>query len=207
MANKQSQQIMALAAVCEAAWLVQQIARQGTCDEQALRVLLNSILNTDPPTAESVYPDRFLLRDGYTSLVEQLGNNRNPKNIEMTRYVIGMVALERKLSGRKRVLQAMGDRLGQVKRQVLHFDILSDAVMSNFASIYSDLISTLGPRIQIAGAPLYLQQPQVQNKIRALLLAGIRASVLWRQVGGRRRHILFFRKRVIASAEAALRGL
>lgn len=207
MANKQSQQIMALAAVCEAAWLVQQIARQGTCDEQALRVLLNSILNTDPPTAESVYPERFLLRDGYTSLVEQLGNNRNPKNIEMTRYVIGMVALERKLSGRKRVLQTMGDRLGQVKRQVLHFDILSDAVISNFASIYSDLISTLGPRIQIAGAPLYLQQPQVQNKIRALLLAGIRASVLWRQVGGRRRHILFFRKRVIASAEAALRGL
>jgi high frequency lysogenization protein len=207
MANKQSQQIMALAAVCETAWLVQQIARQGTCDEQALRVLLNSILNTDPPTAESVYPDRFLLRDGYTSLVEQLGNNRNPKNIEMTRYVIGMVALERKLSGRKRVMQAMGDRINQAKRQVLHFDILSDAVLANFASIYSDLISTLGPRIQIAGAPLYLQQPLVQNKIRALLLAGIRASVLWRQVGGRRRHILFFRKRVIASAEAALRGL
>lgn len=207
MANKQSQQIMALAAVCETAWLVQQIARQGTCDEQALRVLLNSILNTDPPTAESVYPDRLLLRDGYTSLVEQLGNNRNPKNIEMTRYVIGMVALERKLSGRKRVLQAMGDRINQAKRQVLHFDILSDAVLANFASIYSDLISTLGPRIQIAGTPLYLQQPLVQNKIRALLLAGIRASVLWRQVGGRRRHILFFRKRVIASAEAALRGL
>lgn len=207
MAGKQSQQIMALAAVCETAYLVQQLARQGTCDDQAMRALLDSILNTDPSTAESVFPDQYLLRDGYHSLVEQLGNNRNPKNIELTRYVIGMVALERKLSGRRKVLNALGERIQHVKRQILHFDLTSDTVLGNLASIYSDHISTLGPRIQISGAPLYLQQPQVQNKIRALLLAGIRACVLWRQVGGRRRHILFFRKRVIAAAESALRGL
>ena len=98
--------------------------------------------------ASSVYPNRHLLREGYKSLVEQLGNNRNPKNIELTRYVVGMVALERKLSNKRRVLSLMGDRVGQVKRQAFHFDLLADNVLSNIASIYSDHISNLGPRIQ-----------------------------------------------------------
>jgi high frequency lysogenization protein len=104
-------------------------------------------------------------------------------------------------------LSALAERVSQVKRQAFHFDLLTDTVLSNLAGIYSDQISNLGPRIQVSGAPLYLQQPQVQHKIRALLLAGIRACVLWRQLGGRRRQILFFRKKVIAAAEAALRQL
>ncbi len=207
MQHKQAMQTMALAAVCQAAWLVQQVARNGSCDEDATRCLLQGILNTDPDNAASVYPEHRLLRDGYKTLVEQLGNNRNPKNMELTRYVIGMVALERKLSGKRRVLSALGERINQVKRQTFHFDLLSDTVVSNLAGVYSDNISNLGPRIQVSGAPLYLQQPQVQHKIRALLLAGIRACVLWRQLGGRRRQILFFRKKVIAAAEAALRQL
>lgn len=207
MKDKHGLQIMALAAICQAAWLVQQIARNGTCDEDVMRALLQSILVTDPDSANTVYPNRHILRDGYKTLVEQLGNNRNPKNIEVTRYVVGMIALERKLSGKRRVLAQLGERVGQVKRQAFHFDLLADQVVSNIAGIYSDHISNLGPRIQVAGAPLYLQQPQIQHKIRALLLAGIRAAVLWRQLGGRRRQILFFRKKVIAAAEAAIRQL
>ncbi len=193
MKDKQAMQIMALAAVCQSAWLVQQVARNGSCDEDSMRCLLQGILITDPDHAKSVYPEQRLLRDGYKSLVEQLGNNRNPKNMELTRYVIGMVALERKLSGKRRVLSMLSERIGQVKRQAFHFDLLADTVLNNMAGIYSDHISNLGPRIQVSGAPLYLQQPQVQHKIRALLLAGIRACVLWRQLGGRRRQILFFR--------------
>lgn len=207
MKDKQALQIMALAAVCQAAWLVQQIARNGTCDEDSMRCLLQGIMVTDPDHASAVYPNKHLLHEGYKSLVEQLGNNRNPKNVELTRYVVGMVALERKLSSKRRVLSLMGDRVNQVKRQAFHFDLLADNVLSNIASIYSDHISNLGPRIQVSGAPLYLQQPQIQHKIRALLLSGIRAAVLWRQLGGRRRQILFFRKKVIAAAEAALRQL
>jgi high frequency lysogenization protein len=35
-------------------------------------------------------------------------------------------------------------------------------------------------------------------------LAGIRAAVLWRQVGGNRVRLLFGRKRAVAAAETAL---
>ena len=47
-------------------------------------------------------------------------------------------------------------------------------------AIYVDVISPLGPRIQVTGSPAVLQSPQVQAKVRATLLAGIRAAVLWR---------------------------
>ena len=68
------------------------------------------------------------------------------------------------------------------------------------ASIYSDLISPIGPRIQVAGTPLFLQQPLVQHKVRALLLAGIRL----RAVASARRQphlIIFARKKMVELAK------
>ena len=37
----------------------------------------------------------------------------------------------------------------------------------------------------------------MQHKVRALLLAGIRAAVLWRQLGGSRAQIIFARKKMV----------
>lgn len=206
MSDKQTLRTMAFAAICQAAYLVQQVARNGSCDEDSLRHALNGILITDPRSAQDVFQDAKLL-NGYKAIVEQLGNNSTPKDAELTRYVVSLVALERKLSGRRDVLNLLGERISQVKRQLHHFDLLDEQVLANLASIYSEHISPIGPRIQVAGAPLYLQQSMVQHKVRALLLAGIRATVLWRQVGGRRRHILFFRKQMVESARATLRQL
>jgi high frequency lysogenization protein len=41
----------------------------------------------------------------------------------------------------------------------------------------------------------------VQHRIRALLLAGIRAAVLWRQVGGKRRHFFFGKGKIVKIAK------
>ncbi len=203
MSDKQAIRVMAFAGICQAAYLVQQVARHGHCDEASLQQCLGSILITDPKTPEEVLADVSLL-EGYKAIVEQLGNGGNPKNAELTRYVVSMVALERKLAGRRDVLNMLGERITQVKRQLHHFQLVDEPVLANLASIYSEHVSPIGPRIQIAGTPAYLQQPLVQHKVRALLLAGIRATVLWRQVGGRRRHILFSRKKLVAAARSAL---
>ena len=77
-------------------------------------------------------------------------------------------------------------------------------MVSNLASIYLDIISPLGPRIQVTGTPAHLQQPQVQHKVRALLLAAVRSAVLWRQVGGKRRHLIFGRKQMVEQAKILL---
>ncbi|ALP40051.1 lysogenization regulator [Aeromonas schubertii] len=193
---------MAFAGICQAAALVQQVARNGACDEASLRESLSSILVTNPSQPLEVYNNTHLaIRDGYRALVEQLGADGSQKNAELTRYVVSLIALERKLAKRKDLLGMLSERIGQIDRQLQHFDLLDEQIVSNMASIYSDLISPIGPRIQVAGTPLYLQQPMVQHKVRALLLAGIRAVVLWRQVGGSRSQIIFARKKMVELAK------
>ena len=73
-------------------------------------------------------------------------------------------------------------------------------MLSVMANIYIDVVSPLGRKIHIIGAPDYLQQQYVQDKVRACLLAGIRAAVLWRQVGGTKWQLLFFRGKILNAA-------
>ncbi|BCM76479.1 high frequency lysogenization protein HflD [Aeromonas caviae] len=192
---------MAFAGICQAAYLVQKVARDGSCDEASLRESLQSILVTNPTQPLEVFGSHLAIRDGYRALVEQLGADGSQKNAELTRYVVSLIALERKLAKRKDILNMLGERISQIGRQQQHFDLLDEQILANMASIYSDLISPIGPRIQVAGTPLFLQQPLVQHKVRALLLAGIRAVVLWRQLGGSRTQIIFARKKMVELAK------
>ncbi|NHI01363.1 MULTISPECIES: high frequency lysogenization protein HflD [Oceanimonas] len=206
MSHSLESQTLAFAGICQAASLVQQVARQGVIeDKEVLATTLNSIMVTDAAQSADIYGGHDHLRLGYQTLIEQLSPDSSKKNAELTRYLVGLVALERKLSKRRDLLSMLGERISQVKRQLHHFELLDEQVLGNLAGIYSDIISPLGPRIQVAGNPSFLQQPLVQHQIRALLLAGIRSAVLWRQLGGKRRHILFSRKRLVAQAQAALR--
>ncbi|MGL5089944.1 MAG: high frequency lysogenization protein HflD [Aeromonas sobria] len=201
MSDKFQDRTMAFAGICQAAFLVQKVARDGNCDEASLRESLSSVLVTDPKQPLEVFGSHLAIRDGYRALVEQLGADGSQKNAELTRYVVSLIALDRKLAKRKDILNLLGERISQIGRQQQHFDLLDEQIMANMASIYSDLISPIGPRIQVAGTPLFLQQPLVQHKVRALLLAGIRACVLWRQLGGSRTQIIFARKKMVELAK------
>ena len=201
MSDKFQDRTMAFAGICQAAYLVQKVARDGSCDEASLRESLQSILVTNPTQPLEVFGSHLAIRDGYRALVEQLGADGSQKNAELTRYVVSLIALERKVAKRKDILNMLGERISQIGRQQQHFDLLDEQILANMASIYSDLISPIGPRIQVAGTPLFLQQPLVQHKVRALLLAGIRAVVLWRQLGGSRTQIIFARKKMVELAK------
>lgn len=200
-----NEQILALAAICQAAYTVQKIARKGELDEQALTVMLGSITNTSPERAIDVYGgDISALKPGLQTIVDQLGNDAKIKDPEITRYIVSLIALERQLAKRSKQLNLLGERIEQAKRQLGHYELHSDTLLNSFASIYSDIISPIGSRIQVAGEPEVLKQPTNQHKIRAVLLAGIRAAVLWRQVGGKRRTILFSRGKIVDAAKQQL---
>ncbi|NMS48432.1 high frequency lysogenization protein HflD, partial [Vibrio parahaemolyticus] len=130
-----------------------------------------------------------------------------PSGSEITRYIISLMALERKLSSRNDAMSQLGDRIQMAKRQSEHFELLDDQMISNLASIYLDVVSPIGPRIQVTGTPSVLQQTASQHKVRALLLSGIRSAVLWRQVGGKRRHLIFGRKKMVEQAQILLARL
>ena len=78
--------------------------------------------------------------------------------------------------------------------------------MASLGATYQDTLSTLRLRIQVQGDMRYLQQPDTANRIRALLLAGIRGATLWRQVCGHRWQLLFQRKKLLDATRALLRG-
>lgn len=202
--NLESRSI-AFAAICQAAYLVDKIATKGLCpDAVAFDASLRSIMRTEGDSPLEIFGGNESLAVGFKSMLEQLQNASNTRNMQVTRYIIGMIALEKKLSSNGATLNLLGERINQVKRQLNHFEIDDSSVLSNLDSIYRDIISTLGPKIQVNGEPSCLQQQQTQHKIRALLLAGVRAAVLWRQIGGQRRQLVFSRKAMINQAKQNL---
>ncbi len=198
---------IALAGVCQAATLVQRIARQGDIDQAEFEASIRSIVITDPNNTEDVFGGTQQLKTGFVTLVAQLGNQPADKDAEVTRYIAAILGLERKLRKKPNSLNELGQRISQLQRQQTHLDLLDSQMMSNLASVYSDVVSPLGPKIQVAGNPTLLKQPAIQHKVRALLLAGVRAAVLWRQLGGQRRQILFNRRKILANAESTLRNI
>ncbi|GKX52807.1 high frequency lysogenization protein HflD [Budvicia aquatica] len=195
---------VALAGIAQSARLVQQLAHDGQCDNQALSVSLKSILVTDAPSTLSVFGLEQDIRMGLETLPSVLTNNRQELSAELTRYVLSIMVLERKLSANRAALNELSSRISQLDRQLAHFDVESETITSAMASIYVDVISPIGPRIQVTGSPEALQRPLVQAKVRASLLAGIRAAVLWQQVGGSRLQFMFSRNRLLKQAQQIL---
>lgn len=196
---------IALAGVCQAAALVQSIARKGSADAQAIEASISSILVTAPDNPQQVYGSLSNLSIGFSTLVAQLDNESRHKDAEITRYVASILSLERKLSKHPSALSDLGERISHVQRQLGHVDFEHGQIMSSLASVYTDVVSPLAPKIQIAGNQQHLSSPTNQHKVRALLLAGVRSAVLWRQMGGKRRHILFNKSQILKAAKQAVR--
>ncbi|UDG79675.1 high frequency lysogenization protein HflD [Candidatus Steffania adelgidicola] len=197
---------LALAGIFQSARLVQQLAHQSQCDTKPLRVSLQSLLDLNPPSVCAVYGDNpSHLQMGLETLQCVLnGSSRQGLGVELTRYTLGLMLLEPKLNRNRSAQKELSYRINGLERQLSHFDLLSDTLISAIASIYVDIISPLGPRIQVTGASSVLQNTQIQIKVRAVLLAGIRSTVLWKQVGGRRLQLMFHRKQLFKEAKQIL---
>lgn len=197
---------LALAGICQSAHLVQQLAHQGQADSDALRVSLNSVVDLNPGSTLTIFGgEEANLKLGLETLLGVLNaSNRQGLNGELTRYTLSLMVLERKLHASKGAMEKLGNSIQGLQRQLEHFDVESDPLLNAMAGIYVDVISPLGPRIQVTGSPSVLQNSQIQSKVRATLLAGIRAAVLWHQVGGGRLQLMFSRGRLSAQAKQIL---
>jgi len=218
-------QTIALAGVFQAAALVDQIARQGLVAQDALEASVASLFVTNPPQTEDVYGGRrelkFNLATGLKELRNMLDKGGNALSPQITRYVLSMIALERKLAKNPQFLQLIGERLETLEQKARYFssgdaadvagvdsDRLGEAsrerpgryahsaVIGGLDQLYQETISQFSFRIQVQGDPRNLQNSENAARIRALLLAGIRAAMLWHQVGGQRWHFIFIRARL-----------
>ncbi|HIP76142.1 MAG TPA: DUF489 family protein, partial [Psychromonas hadalis] len=137
-----SSRCIAFAAMSQAAYLVNKIATTGLCpDVNAFETSLNSILKLDSDSPLEVFGGYSAIALGLKTAVDQLDNSTGKRDMQITKYMIGMMALERKLMEDSSILDLLDERILQVQRQLQHFLISDDNVLRNLDSIYKDLIS------------------------------------------------------------------
>lgn len=202
--NTITNQTIALAGIAQAAALVQQLATTGTADPIAMETSIGSILKIDSDSVIDVFGGLAGLKLGLKQLNGQMTGYKivNP---EQARYSASLVFLENQLSGRKDLLKSIQTGITKAQAQSEHFGLLHENVLANLGDIYHSTISTLQPRIMVNGEQEHLSRPDIANKIRACLLAGIRSAILWKQCGGARWKFLFFRKKIQAELQNLLK--
>lgn len=190
-------QVIALAGVFHACQLVETLAKSGICPSRDFETSIHSLFEQNPDSTLAVFGDLESLATGLEAMNRTLSATKDAANKDLLRYVLGVLYLHKKLAGNRAMLNQVGEGIGKAARQAEHFSKTHGNVLANLADLYVNTIGTFSFRIQVSGAPQYLQQPDVANRIRCLLFAAIRAAMLWQQVGGRRYHLILQRQRVL----------
>jgi high frequency lysogenization protein len=204
------ERVLALAAVVQAAALVHQVANTGQADEKASRCSLASLFVTNPESTEDVFGGPHAisnLRLGLVTLKSILAQGQSTGASDITRYLIGLAHLQGKLIKHPDMLNDISKQLSHSQRQVDLYELTHANVFASVAETYSSTLSSFRFRIQVTGNPTYLQQPMNTNRVRSYLLAGIRATTLWRQVGGRKWHLVLFKNTLQRELDALLNQL
>lgn len=199
MADAQENRVLALAAVFLALGEVRAIAEQGKHHREPVQTVLRGIFSDYNGDVATLYGGVDALDGGLQQLIEHLSQ---PTAAQLTRYLVAVLQLERRLRGDRARLNALTEGLNQAERQAEYFDdIQHDNVISRVADIYAEHLSTLRPRILVQGHAMYLQDERNAALIRALLLGAIRAAGLWEAHGGGRLRLVFGRRGIIDKAQ------
>lgn len=174
--------VIALAGLIQAIRLVQEMAEAGSAEGHPLESSLASVFRIDADSARDVYGGLAGVGSGLRSLIAHMdGSKRHPN---ATRMVFSVLLVERKLAKRPDLLARISAGIQEIEPQMRESGVSHPAVLSRLGELYASTVSTLSPRVLVQGNPLYLSQPAIVAEIRALLMAAMRAAVLWRQMGG-----------------------
>jgi high frequency lysogenization protein len=192
-------QAMALAAIFQACYLVDTLANNGEAPIDEIKLSMGALLNQEPNSLEDIYGPAANLHTGIDAIKTLLGERKNSStfSLQTLGYALAVLSIERQLNSRPEMLETIATGIDNANRQAEHFSPVHDNVFANLASLYQQSISKLRQRIQVKGNAIYLQQPTVAERIRCLLFSAVRSAVLWRQLGGRKHHLVFYRKAII----------
>ena len=186
-------QAIALAGLSQAVMLVQQIARRGSADLDAMKTSIGSTLKIDADDILDVYGGLAGLETGLRQMERQLAEPRQV-DPELARYASTLIFLEGQVMKRPEMVDAIGVAVQRAQAAAERSgDILDDGVFEALAYGYQQTLSQLKPRVMVSGEQRYLSEQRNSDRIRALLLAGVRSALLWRQAGGVRWKLLFVR--------------
>jgi len=208
MSDAYYERTIALAGLFQALKYVQMLANEGTNDSSLLKTAQRSVLTLDAINTQSVFGEFSSLQQGLY-IIERLfcQTRHSTGDLELTRYCMQVIQLERKLSKNPDMLRLIAERLDNLSSQIDAYEFSATQISSSLSGLYEDTISTLTPRIMVFGKEENLQPPNNASSIRAALFAAIRAAVLWHQKGGRRLQFVFSRKHYCSHAKNILKRI
>lgn len=201
-----SDRVIALAGVFQAAKITWQIARKGVTDAAAMDASVSSLFQLQPDSVASVFGGVQGVQFGLRCLLTQFEDSQN-RNLEITQYTITLLQLAKKLKSDAGMQETLAMKLGDLKSRMDAFNLDDGTRFAQLGRIYQEDISTLSPRIMVKGEPLYLQNTDNAARVRAALLAGVRAGHLWYQCGGTRWKLILQRKQIVNDAKQLLNSI
>ena len=201
------QQVIALAGVAQAARLVDQISKTGSYPVEFLEPSIHSLFEFDPDGVEEVFGGIAGIKLGLHNLSSLLASQKDHEHRDVVRYVFGILYLERKFAANGEMMSVVRSRLEHTSFRAEHFANHVNDLCHSISGIYQDTLSKQRFRIKVTGSAQHLQETINADIIRSLLLAGVRAAFLWRQLGGRRWKLLLQRKQLLALSQNLSRGL
>jgi high frequency lysogenization protein len=201
--NKYDNIAIALAGLVQSVNLVKELAQTGKINEEIFHASIQSIFATHPEDTALVFGGLTHVQSGLEQLA-QLFSSKSGNNQLTIRHILAVMRLQRKLSNSTKTMETLSQRIEQAKKQADYFSMTHSNVLANLGDIYLHLINTFQFRFYIQGNQRFLSVRENVDKIRALLLAAIRAAVLWRQNGGSRLQLIFSSKKIKASIEKVL---
>ncbi len=193
-------QVLALAAVVNCAELVSDIAVDGECDRVQRGVMLESIFSLDADSIDGIYGGRTNLIPGLQSLVNQFQPNKKLR-ADVAQYQMGLIQLQFQLMKNADAQSALRRGVKQIDGfREMSGNSIDGVIVNRLSTLYQDTLSHLKPRIIIRGNAANLAAQDKADSVRALLMAGVRAAVLWRQAGGSRWSLLLGRRATIQTA-------
>lgn len=191
----------AAAGIFQACSLVKQAARTNQVDSDAYECSIQSIFSLEANSVQAVYQHPAGLKLGFQTFLKQFGSHSDT-DPEIVHYVVSVLFVEKLLTADNERINLLGKLISDVEQ---HIDDETPAhdpiIVDRLAHAYTQCISTLGKRIHVRGEPDFINDLSNVKRIRALLLSAVRSAVLWRQLGGSKWHMLFFRKKYLAAAK------
>ncbi|XOV79681.1 MAG: lysogenization protein HflD [Aestuariibacter sp.] len=204
MVNNDSQ-LISLAGIMQAAALIDLVAFNHAYPEDCFDACLSSVLNTHPAHTLDTFGGRESnLRLGYRTLFTQFSNEVKLRNVNVSRYLQNFIQAEKALRKKEAQNAELSKALGRIASQRQFSEIQSTQLITNMATVYDLHITQIKSPVIVDGPKEVLKRDYIRNKIKALSLAGLRACVLWRQVGGRQIHFVTGRRKIAFMAKQRL---
>lgn len=202
MANSMQGQALGFSAMAQAATLVHRIATAEPISARDCDTLVYSLFQFNPNSPSDVYGEQANLKTGKTAALNllQSSGSATEKPIIM-RYCASIIRLAKELNRNSELATAVASRLEHAERFVNDFSSDDSNRYSTLAGVYTDTLSKLPHRIHVQGNPEQLKNRANADKIRTLLLAGVRAAMLWQQCGGRRLNFVFKRGALVKALQ------